>query len=118
MKNLYSLLLMLILKMNWKLEIFIFVITPSINLDSYMKPFTFSHISEMIIKTISDIKKMTYKLYLDNPMPMIKKRLNIMISRNPNLINLFNRHQNHPLVRKSSHVSFEQNQIFEQKVGR
>ena len=49
---------------------------------------------------------MTYQHSFDNPMPMIERKMNIMIAINPKLLNLFNRKRNHPLIRKYSDVSF------------
>ena len=43
----------------------------------------------MIINTISCLCNMTYKYYLNNPMSMLERRMNYIISKNPELINCF-----------------------------
>ena len=45
----------------------------------------FSHISEMSITFISDLRNVTYEQYLTIPKPMIEWRFNILLSRNPDL---------------------------------
>ena len=49
---------------------------------------------------------MTYKCYFNNPMHMAERRLNIIIARNPHLINALNRRVSHPLIGKYSHIPF------------
>ena len=51
----------------------------------------FCNINEMIIKTISDKRKITYKHYVDQPMQMVERRLNFVIDRRPQLINTIDR---------------------------
>ena len=46
--------------------------TPTISLEFYIKHVISSHNSEMIIKTISDVRNMTYKYYLNNPCRWLK----------------------------------------------
>ena len=81
-------------------------ITDYINLKSYLFFYTGSHgikkfnINYMIINTISCLCNMTYKYYLLNPISMLERRLNYIISKNPSLINTINRNKNHPLIRK------------------
>ena len=58
----------------------------------------------MVINTISCLCNMTYKYYLNNPMPMVERRINFIINQNPELINIFDRNKNHPLIRKYSHI--------------
>ena len=64
----------------------------------------FCNIDKMIIKTISDNCNITYKHYINQPMQMIERRLNFVIGRSPQLINVLDRSKNHPLIRKSSHI--------------
>ena len=47
---------------------------------------------------------MTYKYYLTYPMPMIERRINFIINKNPELLNSIDRNKNHPLIRKYSHI--------------
>ena len=39
-------------------------------------------------------------------MSMVERRINIIIAKNPSLINKLNRDKNHPLIRKYSHIPF------------
>ena len=58
----------------------------------------------MTIYTITDRCNMTYDKYNIQPLSMCERKLNMNIARNPQLITLFNRYKNHPLIRKYSHV--------------
>ena len=78
--------------------------TPNNNLEFYLNHLKFSHITQMIFKTISDIRNMTYKYYINSPMQMVERRLNMIIARNPHLINALDRRINHPLIRKYSNT--------------
>ena len=49
---------------------------------------------------------MTYKHYINQPMSMCERRLNLIIAKNPHLINSIDRSKNHPLIRKYSHIPF------------
>ena len=60
----------------------------------------------MIIKTVSDRCNMTYKHYLHQPMHMVELKLNMNFAKNPQMINSLDRSKNHPLIRKYSHVPF------------
>ena len=70
------------------------------------KEYIFSHIDEMNISTINDKRYMTYDHYIKSPMPAFEFKLNIILAGNPNLINSFNRSHIHPLIRKYSHIPF------------
>ena len=37
---------------------------------------------------------------------MLERRINFIISKNPQLINALNRNKNHPLIRKYIHIPF------------
>ena len=65
--------------------------------------FKFSNINHMIINTISCKCNMSYKYYINHPMSMLERRIN-MIAKNPQLIKSLDRNKNHPLIRKSSHI--------------
>ena len=86
--------------------------TDYINLKSYLFFYTESHniknfnIKHMIINTISCLCNMTYKYYLLMPMSMLERRINYIISKNPQLINSLNLNKNHPLIRKYNHIPF------------
>ena len=58
----------------------------------------------MIIKTISCVCKMSYKYFINQPMSMLERRINMIIARNPQLINALDRTKNHPLIGKYSHI--------------
>ena len=59
-----------------------------------------------IFNTTSCKRNMTYENYINQPMSMLERRININIAKNPSLINLFERNKNHPLFRKYSHIPF------------
>ena len=54
----------------------------------------------MIIKTTSDKCNLTYKYYINQTLQMIERRLNFVIDRKPQLINVLDLIKNHPLIRK------------------
>ena len=68
--------------------------------------FKFSNINHMIINTISCMCNMSYKHYINQPISMLERRINFIISRNPKLINSLDRNKNHPLRGKYSHIPF------------
>ena len=91
--------------MNSKLLNFSLTNTLEIDFVSSMKRLKISHISEVIIKTISDLRNMTYQHFLNNPMPIIGRKLNTIIAKDPPLKKPFNRNRNHPIIRNCSHFS-------------
>ena len=58
----------------------------------------------MNIKTISCKCNMSYKYYINHPMSMLERRINMIIAKNPQLIKLLDRNKNHPLIRKYSYI--------------
>ena len=60
----------------------------------------------MTINTLFDRCGMTYFNYNNSPMPMFERRINFVIAKNPKLINSLDRNTNHPLIRKYSHIPF------------
>ena len=66
------------------------------------KGYIFSHIDEMNITTINDKMFMAYDYYINRPMPAVELKLNMIISKNPQLIKSLNRSHIHPLIRKYS----------------
>ena len=70
------------------------------------QPSNVCNIKHMILKTINDRCNMTYKYYKNTPMSMIERRNNINIAKNPSLIKKINWNKNHPLIRKYSHIPF------------
>ena len=86
--------------------------TDYINIKSYLFFYTesigikFLNINRMIINTISEshLCNMTYKYYLTYPMSMLERRINYIISKNPQLINTLNRNKNSPPVKKYNSI--------------
>ena len=64
----------------------------------------FSHISELNIVFITDLRNMTYEYYLKIPKPMIEWAIIKKLAINPKLIKAFNMNTYHPLMRKYSHI--------------
>ena len=60
----------------------------------------------MIIKTFSDLRYMTFQHYINKPMQMVERRLNMIFAKNPHLIKSINRRLSRPPIRKSSDVPF------------
>ena len=48
--------------------------------------YSFCHINEMIIKTITDKQWMTYTTYMQKPMPMVERSFNYNFHKCPYLI--------------------------------
>ena len=62
----------------------------------------FSQISEMNITFITNLRNMTYEHYLNQPKCMFEWKLNAILAKNPELINIFGR-ISHSLIRKYHH---------------
>ena len=69
-----------------------------------LEGYSFCHINEMIIKTVTDKHWMTYKTYIQQPMPMVERRLNYIIHKSPQLIKVLDCSKNSPSIRKYSHL--------------
>ena len=86
--------------------------TENINIKNYLFFYTQSreiknfNISQMVINTTSCLCNMKHKYYLTDPMSMLERRINFVISKNPQLINAHNTNKNHPLIRKYNHIPF------------
>ena len=87
--------------------------TDYINIKSYfifyidsceLAGYKFKNTNHMIIKTISCKCNMSYKYYINHPMSMLERRINMIIAKNPQLINALDRTKNPPLIRKYSHI--------------
>ena len=75
------------------------------HIDSFTdKGYKFSTIYEMNITTNIDKMYMTYDYYIKHPMSALELRLNMIISKNPNLIKSLNRSHIHLLIRKYCHI--------------
>ena len=57
-------------------------------------------------KIIGNERKMNYEYYIKQPMQMVELKLNVTISKNPQVINSLERNFNHHLIRKHSHILF------------
>ena len=68
--------------------------------------------NEMIIKAFSDRCNMTHKHYPKQPMHMCGIKFNMNFTKNPQLINSLDRSKNHPLIRKYSHIPFNNLQMY------
>ena len=66
----------------------------------------FINIKQMTIFSLSCRCNMAYEYYIKQPMSMCERKINMIIGKNPKLINSFDRNKNHPLVRKYSHIPF------------
>ena len=67
----------------------------------------FSHVSETTFTFISTPDKITYEHYLTIPKPMIEWIFNIVLSRNPDLVQIFE-NSTHPLIRKYNCINNEE----------
>ena len=62
-----------------------------------------NNINHMIINITTCICNIQYKHYVDKPMSMLERRINYIITKNPQLIN---QNHNHPLIRKYPNIKF------------
>ena len=69
-----------------------------------LERYSFCHVNEMIIESVTDKHWMTYKTYIQQPMPMVERKMNYVIHKCPQLIRALDRNKNHPLIRKYSHI--------------
>ena len=75
--------------------------TPTNDIEFHTKHPNFS---EMIIKTIPDIRKMTYEFYIKQPKHMAEFKLKLIIAKKTQLITSLDRNKNQPLIRNYSHI--------------
>ena len=68
--------------------------------------YNFCCVNQMTISILIDKCNITYEKYINNPVNKVERRININIAKNPQLVKLFDRNKNHPLVRKYSHIPF------------
>ena len=68
--------------------------------------YNFYNINQMTINIINDRCNMTYENYNNQPMNMCERKLNMNNANNPKLINSRGRNKNHHVIRKSSHILF------------
>ena len=65
-----------------------------------------SNINQMVIITISVRCNMTHEHYINQPMSMCERTMNMDIARNPQLINSLDRNKDHSIIRKYLHIPF------------
>ena len=68
--------------------------------------YKFYIVNQMTINLISDRCNLTYEKYINQPMSMCERKINIIIARNPEKIKSLDRSKNHPLIIKYSHIPF------------
>ena len=68
--------------------------------------YIFHNINHLFINTTFCKTNMTYEIYINTPMSMLDRRINFIIAKNPDLINKLDRTKHHPLIRKYSHIPF------------
>ena len=89
--------------------------TDNININRYLsydidcfksREHKFYIIIQMKINISSDRCNMTYEHFMNQPMHMCERKINMNIAENPQLMNSLDQDKSHPLVRKHSHISF------------
>ena len=60
----------------------------------------------MKIEAISNMSYMKYKYYLEQPMQLTERRLNMINAKNPQPKNSLNTGRDHTLIRKHIHIPF------------
>ena len=76
-----------------------------VNNDINNQGYTFDCIDEFNFITIADKMDMTYNFYFKHNMSAFELKLNLIVAKNPYLINSLNGSPNHPLIRKYSHIA-------------
>ena len=71
-----------------------------------LKRYKFSHITELNIKTVPKKKNLNCEYYIKQPKPMVGIKLNQLLARKSCLINALDRGVKHPLIKKYSHIPF------------
>ena len=66
--------------------------------------FVFDNNIKMEISMISCRCNMTYKKYMNSPMSMLERRINMVIGKNPQLIKSLDIKENHPITRKYDYL--------------
>ena len=75
------------------------------HIDGFLeKGYVFSHIDEMKISTNIDKCIMTNDYYIQHLMQAVELNLNVILAKNPHLIQSLKRSHDHPLIRKYSHM--------------
>ena len=85
-----------------------FLLSKIKSLESYGHKF--SHISEMNVTFITDLRNMTYEHYLNQPKSMLEWRLNALLAKNPEVIKKFI-NSSHPLIRKCQYINEDHEKI-------
>ena len=69
-----------------------------------MEILNFYNIIKMEINMISCRCNMTYKYYMNTPMCMLERYINMNITKNPNLTKSLNIKENHPIIRNYKYL--------------
>ena len=94
------------LKNEFENSCFYFKNIPTNDKQFHIKHPNFLNTSEMIIKTISDIRNITYENYIKQPKHMFEFKLDMIIAKNPHLIISLDRNKSHFLISNYSHIPF------------
>ena len=70
-----------------------------------LKAYKFCSINQMTFNTINDKCNITYENYMNNPMSMCERKINLNLAKDPQLINSLDRNKNEPLIRNYSHIT-------------
>ena len=62
--------------------------------------YSFRIINELIIETLSDKHKLIHKIYIQNPMQIIERRMTFVIDRCPEILKILDFTDNHPIYEK------------------
>ena len=68
--------------------------------------YSFDHIDEFTITTIADKTDMTFDFYIKHKMCAFELKLDLILVKNPYLINSLKRSHDHPIIRKYSYIPF------------
>ena len=72
-----------------------------------LRGYIFQEKNELVIDTLNDRFNTTYEHYINRSMDMCERKINMVIARNPQLINSLHRNKSHPLIRKNSHIPYK-----------
>ena len=66
--------------------------------------YSFCNINKMFVKTITDKHWMSHKIYIQYPLQLIERQINLVIERCPELLNTLDHTINPPITAKSSQI--------------
>ena len=68
--------------------------------------YKFNNINQLFINTFCCMCNMTYENYIYQPMPSVERQINMIIAKNPQLIDALHRNKPHPLINKYFYTPF------------